>query len=470
MSRNLRVLLVAERCVDQHQSIGVLDQQAAHGERNPVPLIRGDPFAPERSAVPRRTSLRRRGAGARPRACDSAGRPPGRTEESRRASGQESARGTVGIAARFGAVCRRAACLDGSEILERPRALPARATAAATAVRPSPARPRRRDGSPRSRSRRTGTGCRARRSGRPTPAAGPAARCTAGFHRASVRAPAAIRRSRNPNRTARCGPRIRGRRAPPAVGRQARRSGARARTISSVMWVMALMARRNRPLRVDQRIEDVLPPVAVDHHHGDLGDPVAPDGAHAGRLHVHHGKGTLIEQRRALCLGHESPASVGQLAHSRDRRRAAPPRSAHRSGRRRPGGRAPRGRAGRRCGGPPRSMPSTRSSRVLSGCGRSADHSGARRSGSDMQRGPPPPRASSAPLIVITVRCLASDQSSKARKLTDWHDPESRPLQLAERRVVPAIAHDRAGTHREEVARRAPLLPLLAGTVLAAGA
>ena len=35
-----------------------------------------------------------------------------------------------------------------------------------------------------------------------------------------------------------------------------------------------------------------------------------------------------------------------------------------------------------------------------------------------MQRGPPPPRASSEPSTVITVRCLASRQSSKARKLT----------------------------------------------------
>src|SRR6185295_10078928 len=50
------------------------------------------------------------------------------------------------------------------------------------------------------------------------------------------------------------------------------------------------------------------------------------------------------------------------------------------------------------------------------GIGGGADHTGSRRSGSDMQRGPPPPRASSLPSMVITVRCLASVQSSKARK------------------------------------------------------
>src|SRR3954468_5075205 len=49
---------------------------------------------------------------------------------------------------------------------------------------------------------------------------------------------------------------------------------------------------------------------------------------------------------------------------------------------------------------------------------RECRHDGDRRSGSDMHRGPPPPRASSLPSIVITVRCLASVQSSNARKFT----------------------------------------------------
>ena len=47
-----------------------------------------------------------------------------------------------------------------------------------------------------------------------------------------------------------------------------------------------------------------------------------------------------------------------------------------------------------------------------------SDHAAPRRSGRVMQRGPPPPRTSSSPSIVITVRCLVSSQSSKATKST----------------------------------------------------
>ena len=40
-------------------------------------------------------------------------------------------------------------------------------------------------------------------------------------------------------------------------------------------------------------------------------------GPHAGGLHVHHGEGAFVQQRRALRLGHQAPAPVGELAHPR---------------------------------------------------------------------------------------------------------------------------------------------------------
>ena len=44
----LGVLLVAEGGVDEHQAVGMLDQQAAHRQRDPAPLVVADPPAPER--------------------------------------------------------------------------------------------------------------------------------------------------------------------------------------------------------------------------------------------------------------------------------------------------------------------------------------------------------------------------------------------------------------------------------------
>ena len=78
-----------------------------------------------------------------------------------------------------------------------------------------------------------------------------------------------------------------------------------------------------------------------------------------------------------------------------------------------------------------------------------------------MQRGPPPPRASSVPSMVITVRCLASVQSSKARKLTAGTTRKPAACELTERRVVAAVAHDRAraaprGSCRPSSTARAP--------------
>ena len=39
--------LVAKRGIDQHQPVGVLHQQAAHGQRDAIPLIRRHPLHPE---------------------------------------------------------------------------------------------------------------------------------------------------------------------------------------------------------------------------------------------------------------------------------------------------------------------------------------------------------------------------------------------------------------------------------------
>ncbi len=176
--------------------------------------------------------------------------------------------------------------------------------------------------------------------------------------------------------------------------------------------------RRNGPARIDQRFEHHLPPAALDHDHRDLGDAVARPRAHAGGLHVHHGEGALIQQRGSLRFGHQPPAAVRELAHPRigaeqgDRH----PLADRRAGRR--GGRATGVTELEGGGGTVAEREQHALGQRALRVGRRADHSGARRSGSDMQRGPPPPRASSLPSMVITVRCLASLQSSKARKLT----------------------------------------------------
>ena len=97
----LAVLLVAECCIDQHQSITVFDQDAAHGERNAIPLIRLDTRTPERSRYhpEHGTSIEALEAaleGMATQAADLKGK-----EQAHISSGQESARGSVGIARRF---------------------------------------------------------------------------------------------------------------------------------------------------------------------------------------------------------------------------------------------------------------------------------------------------------------------------------------------------------------------------------
>ena len=156
---------------------------------------------------------------------------------------------------------------------------------------------------------------------------------------------------------------------------------------------------------------------AADHHHRDLGDPVAAERAHARRLHVHHREGALLRAAGILAPPAPGPSAVRDPADARIRsqQRHRDPVADHD---RRP---AQTEDLAAEHGGRLRPRPEDavdpldqRGARVRG----EPDHRAARRSGSDMQRGPPPPRASSAPSTVITVRCLASRQSSKARKLT----------------------------------------------------
>jgi hypothetical protein len=74
---------------------------------------------------------------------------------------------------------------------------------------------------------------------------------------------------------------------------------------------------RYRPLRIHQRLEDNLPASSMHHRHRDLGDAVAETGAGARGFHVDHGKGAIIQQRRALGLGNHRPPAVFQQAHPR---------------------------------------------------------------------------------------------------------------------------------------------------------
>lgn len=189
-------------------------------------------------------------------------------------------------------------------------------------------------------------------------------------------------------------------------------------TIRSVMPVSPLNARGNGHARIDQRLEHQLPPGAVHHHHGDVGEGMRwPAGPHAGGLHVDHGEAALLHQRRALHLRDERPAAIIELAHpgvGGEERHRQPLR--HRAGR----ARHPQHLRGDPTGveRPPQHQQHGALHQGPLGKARQADHSAARASGRVMQRGPPPPRESSSPSMVTTVRCLVSSQSSKATKST----------------------------------------------------
>ena len=142
-----------------------------------------------------------------------------------------------------------------------------------------------------------------------------------------------------------------------------------------------------------------------------------PIGAHPRGLDVHHREAALVQQRRALRLRHQSPPSIGELPHpgigaeQRDRHPLA-----HQVRRARQSDHLVT-QGGGQLGSLTEPLVDPIDQRA-GWMGLRADHSGRRRSGRVMQRGPPPPRASSLPSTVMTVRCLASLQSSKARKFT----------------------------------------------------
>ena len=276
------------------------------------------------------------------------------------------------------------------------------------------------------------------------------------------RAPAAARRSRSPSRTGRCGRRRSRPRARPAPGRPARRTSGPSRTISSVMLVMAQMPGGIGRPGLTSESNDHLAPPAVHHDHRDLGDPVA------ARRRASRWSPRPPRRRRSRRAAASpappppAPSARRPVAAPADRRRAARSPPARRPASGAPGSPSTWWQRVEAAPAPPRVARATRSTRCA-------------RTDAPRRRSQRPPVAAAAscsgarrrraparcPSIVITVRCLASLQSSKARKLTDGHHPEAGPLQLAQRRVVAAVAHDRARPHREEVARRAPLLPLL---------
>ena len=175
--------------------------------------------------------------------------------------------------------------------------------------------------------------------------------------------------------------------------------------------------RGDRAAGIDQRVDHDFAPVAVHHDHRDLGDPVARARPHAGGFHVDDREGAIVQHGGALRLGDQAPAAIDELAHPgvRSQQRDGDPVADR--GRRTSETHDPLTQHARRAGPVMEQLQHPFHQRALRVSGE-AGHTGSRSSGSDMQRGPPPPRASSAPSTVITVRCLASVQSSKARKLT----------------------------------------------------
>ena len=104
-----------------------------------------------------------------------------------------------------------------------------------------------------------------------------------------------------------------------------------ARTISSVMLVMARIAGGiGRPgFTRDSNTTSRRPPQTTTTAISVIRS--LPTRAHARRLHVHHREGALLQQRRALRLGHQAPATVREPADARVGIPAARPRSGRRS-------------------------------------------------------------------------------------------------------------------------------------------
>ena len=173
---------------------------------------------------------------------------------------------------------------------------------------------------------------------------------------------------RSPSRTGRCAPRRSARPARRAPGRPPPRSGGASRTMSLVMLVMAQMTGGiGRPgLTSDSNTTSRRPPCTTTTAISVIRS--LPAGPHPGGLDVHHREGALVEQRRALRLGHQPPAAVGELAdprigaEQRDRDPLAHRRRRARRARARRGRASTAGWRARRA-----ARTSTRSSSVLSG-------------------------------------------------------------------------------------------------------
>src|SRR5688572_4354099 len=210
----LRVVLGADGGIDEDQAVAVLDQQAAHRERDAVPLVGGDLPVPERlrhdaehgAAV---EALEAALEGVAPEAAD------GEAVDERHAapSATESSRGAVGIAERRRRGAFRVPIASRSCSVRAP--------------------------SPRARSSRS------RRSWAVT-IASPAARWRAGFSKAKCRE----RLSRPQERTFRTSRRARRTvqsRAPSSSMSRARRTSA----VTKLQSKRALCATKTRPLRAD---------------------------------------------------------------------------------------------------------------------------------------------------------------------------------------------------------------------------
>ena len=159
---------------------------------------------------------------------------------------------------------------------------------------------------------------------------------------------------------------------------------------------------RDGPSRIHQRLEDELATASLNHHNGDIGDPVVLTGPSAGGLDVEHGEGNFIQHRGGARRGDTGPTAIVELPHAgigTQQRRgeaigdhlggvghaeyelgklAGAARASHEE-LERPIDQGPVGDRGE------------------------SRHSTARRRGIVMQRGPPPPRTSSPPGKVIAI-------------------------------------------------------------------
>ena len=228
----LGVLLVAEPGVDQHQAVGMLDEQTAHGERDAVALVGLRP-ACSRACYGTTPNIAPPSSRCAP-AFERVAAEPAHLE---RAGQRHASRLRRGVGQRLGR--HRAAAparppsargdLDRGQVLQRARAFVAgqqeepaeqlggdqRVAAGAVPggiLEPEP----------------VGQAVEAAGADAAAPAAARAARCRAAARRAPGRAPAAARRTGSPSRTARCGPRRCVPRARPPPGPPPRRTSARA--------------------------------------------------------------------------------------------------------------------------------------------------------------------------------------------------------------------------------------------------